>query len=154
MDIIDELRAITTTLDREGVAYALCGGLAMAVYAMPRATLDIDLLIQTDSLPQAIRVLEPLGFSETSDPMEFGGGKVLIRRFSKLDPPSTELLVLDLLLVTDATTQAWEGRQTVDWEGRKLCVVSPEGLISLKELRGSGKDRDDIEYLRSILDED
>ena len=46
MDIVAELREITARLDREGIDYALCGGLVMAVYALPRATLDIDLLIQ------------------------------------------------------------------------------------------------------------
>jgi hypothetical protein len=45
MDILEELKAVTTTFDQEGIAYALCGGLAMAVYDPPRATLDIDLLI-------------------------------------------------------------------------------------------------------------
>ena len=33
-------------------------------------------------------------------------------------------------------------------------VVSPQGLIFLKQLRSSGQDQDDIEYLRSIADED
>jgi hypothetical protein len=42
------------SFDQECVEYALCGGLAMAVYAMPRATLDIDVLIQVDSLAQAL----------------------------------------------------------------------------------------------------
>jgi hypothetical protein len=42
----------------------------------------------------------------------------------------------------------------VEWEGGTLSVVSPEGVIILKSLRGSGQDQDDIEYLRSITDED
>ena len=45
MDILEELRAVTASLDQEGIDYALCGGLAMAVYDLPRATLGIDLLI-------------------------------------------------------------------------------------------------------------
>ena len=35
MEIIEELRKVTARLAQEGVDYALCGGLAMAVYAMP-----------------------------------------------------------------------------------------------------------------------
>lgn len=35
------------------VEYALCGGLAMAIYALPRATLDIDILIEAVSLDAA-----------------------------------------------------------------------------------------------------
>jgi hypothetical protein len=29
MDILEELKAVTTTFDQEGIDYALCGGLAM-----------------------------------------------------------------------------------------------------------------------------
>lgn len=60
MDILDELKAVTARLDQEEIDYALCGGLAMAVYDLPRATLDIDLLIQIDSLFRAKRAVEPL----------------------------------------------------------------------------------------------
>ena len=48
MDILDELKAVTTTFGQEGIDYALCGGLATAVYDLPRAALDIDLLIQLE----------------------------------------------------------------------------------------------------------
>ena len=154
MDIIEELREVTARLAQEGVDYALCGGLAMAVYAMPRATLDIDLMIQVDSLPRAMHAVETLGFAMDSDPMEFRDGAVKISRLCKVDSPTAEVLVLDLLLVTPETAAAWESRRDVKWEGGKLRVVSPEGLIILKQLRGSGTDLDDIEYLRSITDED
>ena len=56
--------------------------------------------------------------------------------------------------VTPDIKQAWESRTKVEWEGGTLSVVSPEGLILLKSFRRSGQDQDDIEYLRSIIDED
>ncbi len=74
MDIINELKEIIARLDRDGIEYALCGGLAMAVYALPRDTLDIDLMIWTDSLERASRAVEPLGFTLGSPPMEFHEG--------------------------------------------------------------------------------
>lgn len=154
MDIIKELQGVIARLEHEGVDYALCGGLAMAVYAMPRATLDIDLMIQTDSLHEAGLALEPLGFSMDSAPMEFHGGDIRISRFTKIDPHTREVLILDFLLVTEKTTPAWDSRRDFEWEGGKLRVVSPEGLILLKQLRRSGTDQDDIDYLRSITDED
>jgi len=154
MDIISELREITARLDQERVEYALCGGLAMAIYALPRATLDIDLLIQVDSLAQVQLAVEPLGFWVGTASMSFHGGKIKIARLCKVDPLTHEELVLDLLLTTDETADAWKDRREVDWEGRKLKVVSPEGLILLKSFRRSGVDEDDIAYLRSIIDED
>lgn len=50
MDILDELKKLITKLNEENVEYALCGGLAMAIYALPRATLDIDILIEASHL--------------------------------------------------------------------------------------------------------
>ena len=154
MDILDELKAVTAALDGEGIAYALCGGLAMAVYDLPRATLDIDLLIQIDSLFRAKRAVEPLGYTLSAAPMEFHGGKIQIYRLCKVDAGTGEELILDFLLVTPETASAWESRREVEWEGRTLKVVSPQGLILLKSFRRSGKDQDDIEHLRSITDED
>ena len=154
MDILEELKAVIANFDREDIDYALCGGLAMAVYDLPRATLDIDLLIQIDSLFHAKRAVEPLGFTMSAAPMEFHGGKIQIYRLCKIDPKTAEELVLDFLLVTPETASAWESRRKVEWEGRALKVVSPQGLILLKSFRRSGKDQDDIEHLRSITDED
>jgi hypothetical protein len=153
MDILEELKAVTGALDRESIDYALCGGLAMAVYDLPRATLDIDLLIRFDSLFRARRAVEPLGFTLSGAPMEFHGGKVHIYRLVKIESGTGEELVLDLLLVTPEITSAWETRREVEWEGRSLKVISPQGLILLKSFRRSGKDQDDIEHLKSITDE-
>ncbi len=41
-----ELLALARALDAAGLEYALCGGLALAVYGAPRATRDIDLFDQ------------------------------------------------------------------------------------------------------------
>jgi hypothetical protein len=154
MDLLEELKNLIDKLNQAGIDYALCGGLALAVYAMPRATLDIDMMIEDDSLSQIKKVVSELGFSVEAAPMEFHDRAVKIHRLSKINPNTGENLVLDLLLVTQATNKAWQSRHSVEWEGGSLKVVSPQGLILLKSLRDSGQDKDDIEYLRSILDED
>ncbi|MDI6776988.1 MAG: hypothetical protein QMD03_07085 [Syntrophales bacterium] len=154
MDVLDELKRLVTKLDEERIEYALCGGLAMAVYALPRATLDVDIMIESSSLNRSKRAVHELGFTMSALPMEFHGGKVHIHRVSKIEPDTGETLVLDLLIVTPEIEQAWESRTKVGWEGGTLSVVSPEGLILLKSFRRSGQDQDDIEYLRSIIDED
>jgi len=154
MNLLDALKKIINALNEQRIEYALCGGLAMAVYALPRATLDIDIMIEADSLEKTKQAVRDLGFILNAIPMEFQGGKVLIHRISRIDSDSGEVLLLDLLIVTPETRQAWESRFSVQWEGGTLNVVSPEGLILLKSLRGSGQDQDDIQYLRSITDED
>lgn len=154
MDLLEELKNLTAKLHSEGIEYALCGGLAMAIFAMPRATLDIDMMIELGTLFRTKRAVEDLGFTLSGAPMEFHDGKVQIYRLCKIDAVSTEELALDLLIVTPETRQVWESRLKVEWEGGSLSVVSPEGLITLKSFRSSGQDLDDIAYLRSITDED
>ena len=154
MDLLEELKNLTAKLDLLEIDYALCGGLALAIYARPRATLDIDIMIEFDSLPLIQNAAEDLGFALSAAPMEFHDGKVKIHRLLKIDEDLGETLLLDLLIVTPETQRAWESRLTVEWDGGPLKVVSPQGLIFLKSLRSRGQDQDDIEYLRSIVDED
>ena len=148
IDLYDEFRRLVATLERESIEYALCGGLAMAVHGSPRATIDIDLLIEADSLDRLIEIAKELGYTIRGTDLQFADGAIEIRRISKIEPTSGDLLSLDLLLVTPNILSAWESRIVANWEDGKLWVVSRAGLIKLKSLRGSGQDLDDIEKLR------
>jgi len=154
MDILEELKELIHKLNEEKIEYALCGGLAMAIYALPRATLDIDILIEPGSLDTTKRAVHDLGFTIEAAPMEFHDGKVHIHRVSKIESNTEEILSLDLLIVTPEIKSAWDSRIKVEWEHGNIDVVSPEGLILLKSFRGSGQDQDDIHFLRGIIDED
>ena len=80
--------------------------------------------------------------------MSFDKGAMEIRRVTKIDPNDGETLMLDMLLVTQASQQVWETRQKRTWRGGDLWVVSPQGLITLKSRRASHIDLADIEHLR------
>ena len=56
--------------------------------------------------------------------------------------------MLDLLLVTPAILPVWKSRKEVAWEHGTLWVVSRDGLMALKSLRGSGQDLEDISRLK------
>lgn len=154
MDILNELRILTKRLQEENIDYALCGGLALAIYTLPRATLDIDILIEASSLERTERVVHDLGYTIIADPMNFHDGKIQIRRVTKIESGTGEALMLDMLLVTSDIREAWDKRLVVEWEYGPINVVSPEGLILLKSFRKSGQDQDDIDFLRNIIDED
>jgi len=51
-----------------------------------------------------------------------------------------ELQALKLVLVVPALDQVWGSRPFVEWRGRKLNVVSREGLIRMKRLSGRMQD--------------
>jgi hypothetical protein len=146
MDLVHELGQLVAGFDEHQIDYALCGGMAMGVHGLARATIDVDLLILSDSLDQVLRIAHSLGYNVRGMDMSFANGEVEIRRVSKIDSTG-ELLSLDLLLVTPAVQQAWATRLEADWEGGKLSVVSISGLIGLKQLRGSDQDLVDIKAL-------
>ena len=131
LDLYDEFKGVIAALNEGGIDYAVCGGLAMAVYGFPRAT-----------------VVHPLGYTIEAQPMTFAKGAVEIRRLSKLDPDAGDLLMLDCLLVTPQIEEIWDSRTESEWEDGTLPIVSREGLIALKLLRANLQDMQDIAQLK------
>ncbi len=60
--LLDELAQLISALDENEIEYAVCGGLALAIHGFARATLDIDILIQPDSLEKAYKTGVENGF--------------------------------------------------------------------------------------------
>lgn len=146
LDLTRELRAIVAALDAAGIAYALAGGLAVSIYATPRATQDIDLLIAVSDLERTVAAMRGLGFRVAGRAMRVAGGRMEIQRLIKID--GTDLLPLDLLLPMDEELIGiLAARTEVSWEGTSLWIVTVPGLRSLKRLRDSAQDRADLEAL-------
>ena len=87
-DLLTELRGITDALDLARVEYALCGGVALAICGVPRATIDIDMLVTPDQVPTAGAVLGRLGYRPAGAEMRLGVGAVTISRLVKPEPDS------------------------------------------------------------------
>jgi hypothetical protein len=126
--LYEQLKELLHALGEQRIEYALCGGLALAVHGLPRATLDIDLLVRPETWPQVEVVARTLGFTLKASPMSFSKGAIEVRRVSKIDPQQNPL-TLDTLLVTDKIKDVWNSRCEVPWEKQTVWVVSREGLI-------------------------
>lgn len=59
--LLEEFVNFTESLNRRNIDYAICGGWAMAIHGLPRATVDIDLLVLTEDLDKAWAVAQSLG---------------------------------------------------------------------------------------------
>ena len=152
-DLYDEFRKLIAALDEQQIDYALCGGIAMAVYDRPRATVDIDLLILAESLDGVMAIATALNYTIRGLEMTFSNGAIEIRRVSKIHSETGQVLSLDVLLVTPEIREVWDSRVQADWEGGELSVVSREGLIALKNMRGSAQDNADISALLEDIDD-
>ncbi len=148
LDLYQELKKVVAALERQGIPYAICGGLAVSIHTEPRATEDLDLLVLAQDLGRCEAALRPLSFRRYGEPMKFAQGQVTVQRLLKIEPGADDQAVLDLLLVGPTVLDAvWQSRQGFEWEGMKVWVVSREGLIVLKRLRGSPQDLVDIARL-------
>jgi hypothetical protein len=147
VDFFQELKNLTDGLAAGQVDYALCGGVALAIHGVPRATQDIDLLVRPEDLERLRQVVRGCGFTLESLPMDFASG-ITIHRFTKL--VDEQPLMLDALLVGAPLACAWADRQTAEMEGGPVRVVSREGLIALKLAAGRPQDLVDVQRLQEV----
>jgi len=145
-NILINAKAVLLALNRTGVRYALCGGLAMSVHATPRATKDIDILIAAESDLTAIdAALEQEGWITTSSPIDFPGGFRLHRRIRFIEGRS---LILDLLIAPPGD-DLLAGRFLGQFDHCAAWIISREALIRMKRAAGRPRDLADIADLEA-----
>jgi hypothetical protein len=147
-DLLDELESIVVALEGAGVSYAVCGGLAVILHGHVRATDDVDLLLPDAQVPAAREALGHVGFDIVAGPIRFDIGRPrerTVHRISKI--VESDVLTVDLLVVTAVLQRVWEGRETIPWRGHALPTVSRSGLATMKRLAGRHQDLADLEGL-------
>jgi hypothetical protein len=146
IDIVDELRPVVEKFSEHGIEYALCGGMADGCPLIPAHDYGYRCFDAIRICSESDEVGRRTGYTIRRKDLSFKDGAVEIRRTSKPDPqPGGDVLHLDFLLVTPAIKDVWDSRVEVEWEGGRLSVVTRDGLIELKKLRGSRQDAVDIE---------
>lgn len=155
MDLRDELLKLVDCFERSGIEYAVCGGLALAIHGFPRFTKDIDLLVQEDDVEAAVAAVSPLGFDIDAGVLPFSAGRPQERRVRRISKSEAgEVLTLDLLIVGPVLESVWRSRGVYEWEGRRLRVVSREGLAKMKRLAAREQDLLDARRLESSPDDE
>ena len=148
-DLEVELERLVQAFETDHVPYALCGGLAMAVHGHPRATDEIEFLIEPTQIESAFSAARKAGFTLRAGPIPLGAATANLQRlFRATKVQGAEHLIIDILEVSKSYESAWRERETLGWKGeRKLTVVSRTGLIAMKRLSTRLKDLADIETL-------
>jgi hypothetical protein len=146
--LYDELGGVLTQLDRANVEYALVGGLAVAVWGAPRATKDIDLLVQRHDLSRALDAVKVAGFTLAALPFEFKDGTE-VQRVNKVDPAGN-LMTVDFMLVDRNLESAWASRMRLPLAEGHVVVVSRDALIAMKARAARPQDLADIQNLQDI----
>ena len=91
LDLYEETLDLLRDFTAAGVPYALVGGIALAIHGVPRATVDIDVLVQAERLSQALESRRR-GFIVAAMPMRFSDGMEL-RRVTRIDADEAITLI-------------------------------------------------------------
>jgi|GEM_PF-232194 len=144
IDLAEELDSIRGVFSEHRIEFALCGGMVMAIHGFIRATVDLDLLVKAEDIDEIQSTVGSLGYITIGN------------RTSRIDAASGDTLILDLSVVTGETRDVWNDRRRILWRDKPLSVVSREGLIKLKQLRGSLQDLADVARLpdRDVVQRD
>ena len=141
--MLNRLRAVFASLEAQECRYVVIGGIAAILHGAPRATFDLDILIENS--PENARLLEALhdagmGTAELVTPEE------LLRH---------EITVFKDRVRVDVQTSrpglafpaAWARRVTMNHQGQRFYVVSREDLIASKRASGRAVDLEDARAL-------
>ena len=147
-NLVHEIKALAQLFHEADVDYAICGGIAVAIHGVPRATEDLDVLIREEDLPRFEEIARSAGFTLSSGEIPFDFGKPTERRIVRLVKAAGEdFLVLDLMIVTPILAGVWADRTKALFGETPIRVVSKRGLIEMKQAAGRPLDLRDIEML-------
>ncbi|MBI3607980.1 MAG: hypothetical protein HY207_08440 [Nitrospirae bacterium] len=155
--LYQQLITVSEFFETRRVAYMVIGGIAVGLWAAPRATVDLDFIVGVDEagLPSLVDAAKQANFVVFDDrPMKFK--RITLFRML-LKQEHGDFLTIDCLLSDDDyKRQALARAATLQWEGRTIQVTTPEDLILLKLLSARDHDLVDaktiVEYRRTSLD--
>ena len=144
--MLDQLQSIFASFQKNDVKYLVIGGIAAVLYGVPRATFDLDVLIEP-SAQNAERLLKGM--------IDAGLGTASLTTvedlLSKEITIFTDRIRLDVQTSTPGIVfeDAWERRVTMNYKGQALEVVSLRDLIASKRAAGREVDLQDVRMLES-----
>jgi hypothetical protein len=146
MNIFEEFKQLALEMERRQIKYALVGGIAMAFYAEPRFTRDLDLLVASADFEKLKNLLEGNGYFEPDKPWDLKNIEIRLHRFLK--PILEDELMIDVLVAQDDEIgRIIENSVEAESEEGRIFIASKEDLIRLKRARDSKQDQADIEKL-------
>jgi len=152
MNVFEEFKRLISELEEERVRYALVGGVAMAFYAEPRFTRDIDLLVDTYDFDKVKGVLEKDGYFESASPWTFRNVSIELHRFLKVVNEEDEMLIDILVAKDEEVRKVIQNAVEAESEEGRVMLANKKDLIWLKKTRDSKQDQADIEKLKDDKD--
>ncbi len=142
--MLNRLRAVFASLQAHEVRYVTIGGIAAVLYGVPRATFDLDILIEAspDNADRLLAALKEAGLG-TADLIT--SGDLLKETITVFN----DRVRIDVQTQTPGITfeQAWKNRQTMSYQNQAFFVLDRTDLIAAKKAAGRPVDLEDVRAL-------
>jgi len=144
--MLDQLQNVFASFQKNDVKYLVIGGIAAVLYGVPRATFDLDVLIEPtrDNVERLLSAMIEAGLGTAS---LTNAEDVLSKEITIF----TDRIRLDVQTSTPGISfePAWQRRVTMNYRGQTLEVISVGDLIASKTAAGRDVDLEDVRILKS-----
>jgi hypothetical protein len=149
--MLNQLKGVFSSFQKHNVKYLVIGGIASVLHGVPRATFDLDILIEPTP-ENTKRLLEALH--------DAGLGTALLTNVEEM--LANEITIFEDKVRVDVQMstpglhfeEAWNNKNTMDYQGQKFFVVSKQDLIASKQAAGRKVDLEDVRLLEQTVDQD
>ncbi len=142
--MLNQLQGVFSSFQKHKVKYVVIGGIASVLHGVPRATFDLDILIEAtpsnaENLLKAL-IEADLGTASLLTPDELLAHEITIFK---------DRVRIDVQTRTPGIEfqQVWKNRKTVDYQGQEFHILSKKDLIASKRAVGRDVDLDDVRLL-------
>ncbi|MBN1888719.1 MAG: nucleotidyltransferase [Thermoflexales bacterium] len=142
--MLNQLQGVYSSLHKHKVKYITIGGIAAVLHGVPRATFDLDILIEATP-DNAQRLLDAL--------LEAGLGTASLTTAEQLLAHEVTIFRDRVRIDVQTSTpgikfeEVWGRRQTVEYGQQQFYVLTRDDLIASKRAAGRQKDLEDVRLL-------
>jgi tRNA nucleotidyltransferase/poly(A) polymerase len=142
--MLNRLKSVFKYFQQHEVRYVVIGGIAAVLYGVPRATFDLDILIEATP-ENAQRLLDALIDAGMITATLTNVDGILANEITIFQ----DRVRIDVQISTPGLQfeTAWERKQIMKYQGQAFYVVSLDDLISSKRAAGRDVDLEDVRLL-------
>ena len=142
--MLNRLKDVFESFQKHDVKYLVIGCIAAVLYGIPRATFDLDILIEAtrENVHHLLDALldAGLGTASLTNVDEVLSNEITIFK---------DRVRIDVQIKTSGIIfkDSWERKKTMDYQGQQFYIVCLEDLIASKRAVGRTVDLEDVRLL-------
>jgi hypothetical protein len=142
--MLNRLTGVFESFQKHDVRYLVIEGIASILYGVPRATFDLDIIIEAtpDNVKRLLDALldAEMGTASLTNVKDLLSNEITVFK---------DWVRIDVLTTAPGIDfqEAWKRRETMMYQGQTFSVVSRKDLISSKKALGRAVDLEDVRLL-------